>query len=934
MITDESTQDPEPFSIALVVGISDSAEFLDECLASVAAQDVFDELQVLLVDDAGSDGSADIAARFAAAHTNVSLIRRADERPGGEVHRTALRAVRAPLVSFLDGVDRLPVNGLGMLRSALRAHDADVAVGTVMALSDGPADAEACDGDSRLVLGMEDAEEVLRSAQVHGKLFTTAALRKLEGAFGARSPFEDPTVTVPTLFLAERLAMTEAPVYSRRRRTRPNESLWSRPQAYRDEVELARFFVRLRPTVPALRRRAFDQLRVRSFQGYALRAPEALTETELRAFFDSAVELFGGIDPSVLMEACANTRHRIAFVAFCLRSWRLFADRAATLVGVEAVDERLRLTLANDIPDVLQCLLVADDVTAHVESIDREEGGAALRVRGRFHVDGLPLLRPLPCALSLQVPGCGISESAGNQRRHIASAKKVTDDWSGFECVLPTSELRSGQHHLRLVFQTSRGEASAGLRPATGALRASRVMDVIGRRTLLLKRGQEAALRVQIGTGVRLRALWSARQFVDDLRQARARRPFWAARLVRLLTAPLFPGGVWLLGERRDTAQDNSFALFRHLRERRRDIRAYYVMDPASAHVSRVRPLGHMVPHSSWRHRLLMLHARVLVNSYDLDSYLLPSQWHAGRYLTHLAWRVGSRRVFLQHGVTYNNVSATLHRGVTGLDVFVTSSEREAEAIRSGMGFTTQVAVTGMPRFDHLHRGPVGRRILVMPTWRRDLVLPSYRRDRPGVAAREVAPFESSAFATFWRAFLNDERLLETLDRTSTTLEFFAHYEMDEVAGTLAPQHPRVQISRHGGRSVQEAILDSSLFVTDWSSTFFDAAYAGRPVVMVPFDEAEFRRTQYAAGYFDFDRDGFGPIARTADEAVAAVVGCVESGFVRGSTYEERVASFFAYRDSGQSQRVVEAISRVLSGASPQTSVPQAPPAGPLKIAS
>ena len=906
-------------SVALVVPIHDAADQLTVCLDSIAAQTVFPSLQVVLVDDGSTDASADIAAAFAAAHENATLVVQ-DHQGVGAARNRGLREVRTPLVAFVDAVDCLPPGAVEALWAALAEHDADIAIGRRAGFSEGvPSGLAPQDSTTALVLGVEASPELIDGASAFNKLFRTAALEKLGLSFGVDTSFPDPYMVVPALLAADRVAVTPTVVYHYRQRAVEGaaaDSLWLQPQRYLDQLALGEFLSGQRSGVPGCRRPILDQFLVRTFQGYALRAPEVLDPQELSAFFTRAVGLHRWTDPSVIRRACVDARHRVAFVAFWLEDWSLFSDRGAALLGVHAIEGRLQLRVDRDLPEVLQALLVADRISAHLESLDREDNGRTLRVRGRFSVDGLPLLAPLPCGLGLRVRGSAVTQQAANRRRHVASAKAVTDDWSGFECDIPAARLKDGDHQFRLVFDTPTGQASVYVRPANGALRGARTLPLNQRRVLLLKRGKAAVLRVQVGTGDEARRRWRKRLVREDLRHALARRPFWRERLIRLATLPFFRSDVWLLGERRDTAQDNSFALFRHLRQQRPDIRAYYVIDGDSEHADRVRPFGHMVAHSSWRHRLLTLHARVLVNSYDLDSYLLPDQWHTGSYLQHLAWRIGARRAFLQHGVTYNNVSAALHRGVTGLDLFVASSQREAEAVRAGMGFTTQVAVTGMPRFDNLNRSSVGRRILVMPTWRRNLVLPSYRK-RPGARATEISPFETSTFATFWRGLLHDERLHAILERTDTTLEFFAHYEIAQVAGSLAPEHERIVISHHGTRGVQEAILDCSLFVTDWSSTFFDAAYAGRPLVMAPFDEVEFRRTQYAQGYFDFERDGFGPVVRTPDEAVEAITRCVEAGFVREESYEQRVDSFFDYRDAGQCERVVSAINRAIRGLPP-----------------
>jgi len=913
-------QDP----VALIVPIYNVQDYLDECLESVAAQTVFSELQVVLVDDGSTDASGEIAAAFAERHVNVTLVTQENRGLGGARNR-GLQEVDAPLVTFLDSDDRLPPEAIETLRAVLLEHDADVAIGAMMTFPNKTAWPwlRHLDEESKLLEGVEHAEALIHGASVCNKLFRTAMLREMDLSFGERTHFEDVYVSLPVLLAADRIALTRTVVYHYRQRSGGGSimnSIWSRTDNYFDHLAVEEFLDGRRAGVAGARRIVLDLFLVRSFQGFALRAPDALSPEELTAFFTRAVAVFSRVTPDVIQRACLDARHRIAFVAFCLDDWHLFSDRTSAVCGLEAEEGRLYLQLRERPAQFLRDLLRADRLTAHLESVDPGSGGRVLTVRGRLNIDGMTLLTPLPCELGLRVRGSGLTQPATNECRHVSSVAGTTDTWSGFVCDLPAKKLKTGDHMLRLVFTTPTGQASVHVRPANGVLRAARTLSLGSARALLLKRGNNAVLRVQVGTGARGRWRWRRRQLVDDVQHVRSRAPMWQQRLLRLLTAPFFRSGVWLLGERRDTAQDNSAVLFEHLRRTRPALKAYYLIDADSPHRDRVERLGNVVTHSSRRHRLLMLHAAVLINSYDIDGYMLPRQWKVAPYLQHLAWRIGSRRVFLQHGVIYNNVSAALHRGVTGLDLFVASAEAEAVAIRAGMGYPTQVTRTGLPRFDGLHRGPVGRRVLVMPTWRSQLVRPSYARDRAA-----AGDFETSQFAAFWRGLLNDGRLLDTLGRTGTTLEFFAHYEMAEVAHTLIPDHEHVVVSHHSTRSVQEAILDSSLFVTDWSSTFFDAAYAGRPIVLTPFDEQEFRATQYAKGYFDLEQDGFGPVARSVDDAVDAIVDVINGGFRREEVYEQRVRDFFPYRDRGQSERVVAAILDVLRGRIPAQS------AGPVR---
>ena len=899
--------------VAVIVPIYNVDQYLDECLESIANQTIFAEMEVFLVDDGSSDRSPEIASDFAQRHDNVTFLVQRNSGPGAARNR-ALQQVTAPLVTFCDSDDLLPPDAYETLRRILIDEDADVAVGRMQTFPNRinypwlePL------GGATVLEGIENAEKLILSAGPCNKVFRMDMLRRENLNFCEQGHFEDVYVTLPVLLLANRIAVTSQNVYHYRQRVAANSimnSLFTREQNFWDHLAVEEFLADFRSRVPGIRRHVLDFFMVRSFQGFAVRAPRVMDEPELRRYFDRSVAVYRHTSPEVFRRACLNTHHRAAMVSLLLGDWDLFADSDAAITDLGAVDGRLSLRLAQDPPEVVQSLLVVDRSSSHVESIDYDRERDVLRIAGRFAVDGLPQLSPVPCGLSVRVRGSGITQPALNFSRRIVERGIPSDRWSQFSCEIPTRQLKEGNHQLRLVFDTPTGQASMYMRANTGALNGARTLYTKSGRVLLRKDRDAATLQVQVGTGPEARKRWRRSLVLEDMKHVVKRKPLWKPRLARLLTGWMFRTPVWLIGERRDTAQDNGAMLFEHLRRERSDVTAYYLIDKDSPHYSRVKGLGRVVPHSSLRHRLLMLHAAVLVNAYDINSYMLPDGWRPGVFLEHLAWRIGSRRVFLQHGVTWHNVSHALHKGVTGVDLFVATAEQEADAARTTMGYKEhEVALTGFPRFDRLHRGPVGRRILVMPTWRTYLVRPSYRSN-PEV----LASFERSDFAVFWRAFLNDPSLLEALEDSDTTLEFFGHYELAESLRSLAPVHDKVVVSHHGTRSVQESILDASLLMTDWSSTFFDAAYAGRPVILAPFDEEEFRAKHYARGYADADDLGFGPVVRTVDEAVAAVTRYIATGFSREPEYARRVEAFFAHRDTSNSERVVEAILGMMRG--------------------
>ena len=91
-----------------------------------------------------------------------------------------------------------------------------------------------------------------------------------------------------------------------------------------------------------------------------------------------------------------------------------------------------------------------------------------------------------------------------------------------------------------------------------------------------------------------------------------------------------------------------------------------------------------------------------------------------------------------------------------------------------------------------------------------------------------------------------------------------------------------------------------------------DVAFLKKPVVYYQFDRETYRKGHLPTGYFDYDRDGFGPIGTTAQEAVDALRHVIEHGCRMDPTYEARVDRFFTLRDANSSERTTQAIKEMI----------------------
>jgi CDP-glycerol glycerophosphotransferase (TagB/SpsB family) len=81
-----------------------------------------------------------------------------------------------------------------------------------------------------------------------------------------------------------------------------------------------------------------------------------------------------------------------------------------------------------------------------------------------------------------------------------------------------------------------------------------------------------------------------------------------------------------------------------------------------------------------------------------------------------------------------------------------------------------------------------------------------------------------------------------------------------------------------------------------------------KPVIYYQFDEERYYRGHYARAYYEYGRDGFGPVAHTLDELIAQVRFAIVNEFTTPSCYLERADRFFPLRDADNCKRNYEAI--------------------------
>ncbi|MBE7119472.1 glycosyltransferase [Bacillus cereus] len=301
---------------------------------------------------------------------------------------------------------------------------------------------------------------------------------------------------------------------------------------------------------------------------------------------------------------------------------------------------------------------------------------------------------------------------------------------------------------------------------------------------------------------------------------------------------------IWLIGERPDTAQDNSYHLFTYIRKEHPEIPIFYIIDKECNDYKNIKDLGNIIQFGSFKHTFYLLVCNKTINSYSETANMYTNAYkHILKYYPE--WQQ-NKKIFIQHGVIgVSRVNHVLNKNRMGYSLFVVSSQFEKDHIVKEFGYTEdEVIVTGLARWDALQDESKGNEILLMPTWR------SWVKTKNQL-------MESRYWQTYM-SFLQSKKLHRILEEQDLTLTFFPHYQTQKFGVEMPVSHERIKIIKQGEETVQSILKRHRLLITDYSTVSFDFAYMNKPVIFYQFDYDEFYSRHYNEGPIDHKKELFG----------------------------------------------------------------------------
>lgn len=362
--------------------------------------------------------------------------------------------------------------------------------------------------------------------------------------------------------------------------------------------------------------------------------------------------------------------------------------------------------------------------------------------------------------------------------------------------------------------------------------------------------------------------------------------------------------GSWIFLDRNTQADDNAEHLYRYILKNRLNDNCYFALTRDSSDWDRLEREGFkLLDYGSDDFESKLKHCSKIISSH-LDEYV--TNYFGDEYEN------SKQFVFLQHGITKDNMSSWFN-SKKNLHCLITATQNEYDSIANN--FNTyklsekEVKFTGFPRHDELLKNKDKQKnILIMPTWRSKLA----GRTLQNSSIREInSNFMHSDYAVEWKNILHSCTLKALSQNYGYKIIFAPHINVSPYIKDFdIPSYVEIWTKDNYNGSIQDLFISSQILITDYSSVAFEMAYLEKPIIYFQFDKDTIfsGNHTYQKGYFEYERDGFGPVVEQVEQVEQALEQILQNDGQPLSEYLTRMQDTFKFKDGRCCERVYNAI--------------------------
>jgi len=282
------------------------------------------------------------------------------------------------------------------------------------------------------------------------------------------------------------------------------------------------------------------------------------------------------------------------------------------------------------------------------------------------------------------------------------------------------------------------------------------------------------------------------------------------------------------------------------------------------------------------------------------NTHIQLDEWRKQPGATYLQTWHGTPLKRIHRDATYlpaDDVLAELDEDIARWDLLVTPGAEGTELLRSAFGYAGAVLETGYPRNDvllapdrHAHRARVRAALGVADGATAVLYAPTYRDDEASGGPDAPLGLDVGALAD---ELGSDAVLLLRLHH------YMGHQQRPASSGRVR------DVSGHP--DVSDLYLAADVLVTDYSSSMFDFALTGRPVVLYAYD-LEHYRDRLRGFTFDLQAEGPGPVVLDQGALTSALLDLPAVAAAYAHRHARFVERWCAVEDGRASERVLAAV--------------------------
>lgn len=363
---------------------------------------------------------------------------------------------------------------------------------------------------------------------------------------------------------------------------------------------------------------------------------------------------------------------------------------------------------------------------------------------------------------------------------------------------------------------------------------------------------------------------------------------------------------VWFISDRVNKADDNGEHFFDYMIKNHPDKKVYFVLAKTSPDYERMKKIGNVIDPNSLKYKMIFYRADYVVSSHA-ENYIYNPLGMGGRFIQDQNYL---KFIFLQHGITKDDLSPWLNVNTKKIDMFVAATENEYKSLLEYKYYFGKdvVKLTGMPRYDTLLKKQKiykpKKQIMLSLTWRNSLSSPVDKK----TGERFYNPdFKKSDYFKFINNLLNDKKLLEALEKYNYKIKFIPH---PNVLSQLKDfdRNKYIEIEEKS-INYQKEFCENKILITDYSSVFFDFGYLMKPSIYFHDKNEDFFQGQvYQKGYWNYDTMSFGPLFNDYDNFIEELINIIKKDGALENKYKKVIEKTFKFRDDKNCERVYEEI--------------------------